>query len=162
MKKGKKALIVSLFEWIGFPWSNVRWWTNVSVLLLDFLYKTLKMVKKSMAKTIAKMMVKTMEKMTIEIDLMIPRSVSGEIIARFLDGPVGLCSSSILSDVSVARSLCPYSPSPYPPSCTLHPLSLLGISLLFTLHLLPLLLGLVVLLLQHQLGAGDFILMIIV
>ena len=34
-------------------------------------------------------------------------------------------------------------------------LSLLGVSLLFTLLLLPLLLGLVVLLLQHQLGAGD-------
>ena len=28
--------IVSVFEWIGFPWSKVRWWTNVAVLLLDF------------------------------------------------------------------------------------------------------------------------------
>ena len=64
----------------------------MSVLLLDFLYKTLKMVKKSMAKTIAKMMVKTMEKMTMEIDLMIARSVSGDINARFLGGPVGLCT----------------------------------------------------------------------
>ena len=78
-----------------------------------------------------------------------------------LDFWVGLWAF-VLSDVSVARSLCPSSPSPSPPSSMLHPFSLLGISLLFTLHLLPLLLRLVVLLLQHRLGAGDFILMIIV
>ena len=62
MKKGKKGLIASLFEWIDFPWSKVRWRTNVAVLLLDFLYKTLKMVKS---------MVKTIGKSTTEIDLMI-------------------------------------------------------------------------------------------
>ena len=67
LKKGKKGLIVSLFEWIGFPWSKVRWRTNVAVLLLDFLYKTLKMVKKSLVKMMAKMMGKT----TMDIDLMI-------------------------------------------------------------------------------------------
>ena len=39
-------------------------------------------------------------------------SMSGDINAGFLGGPVGLCSSSFLSDVSVPRSLYPYSPSP--------------------------------------------------
>ena len=39
MKKANKGLIASLFKWIGFPWSKVRWRTNVAVLLLDFLYK---------------------------------------------------------------------------------------------------------------------------
>ena len=48
---------------------QARWQTNMAVLLLDFLYKMLKMVKKSMVKT----MVKTMGKMTMEIDLMIAR-----------------------------------------------------------------------------------------
>ena len=62
MKKGNKGLIASLFEWIGFPWSKVRWRTNVAVLLLNFLYKMLIMV-----------MVKTMGKTTTEIDLMIAR-----------------------------------------------------------------------------------------
>ena len=28
MKKVNKGLIVSLFEWIGFQWSKVRWRTN--------------------------------------------------------------------------------------------------------------------------------------
>ena len=65
MKKANKGLIVSLLEWIGFPWSKVRWRTNVAVLLLKFLYKMLKMVKKSM--------VNTMAKMTMEIDLVIAR-----------------------------------------------------------------------------------------
>ena len=51
MKKANKGLIASLFEWISFPWSKVRWRTNVAVLLLDFLYKMLIMVKKSMGKT---------------------------------------------------------------------------------------------------------------
>ena len=64
-KKVNKGLIASLLEWIGFPWSEVRWWTNVAVLLLDFLYKMLIMAKKSM--------VKTMGKTTAEIDLMIAR-----------------------------------------------------------------------------------------
>ena len=54
MKKANKGLIPSLFEWKGFPWSKVRWQTNVAVLLLDFLYKMLKMLKKSMVKTMAK------------------------------------------------------------------------------------------------------------
>ena len=62
MKKGKKSLIASLFKWIGFSWSKVRWQTNMAVLLLDFLYETLKILKKSMVKTMAK---------TMEIDLMI-------------------------------------------------------------------------------------------
>ena len=53
MKKGKKGLIASLFQWIGFPSSKVRWWTNVAVLLLEFLYNMLKIVKKSMVKTMA-------------------------------------------------------------------------------------------------------------
>ena len=65
MKKANKGLIVSLFEWIGFSWSKVRWQTNVAVLLLDFLHKWLIMVKKSMVKTIGKT--------TMEIDLMIAR-----------------------------------------------------------------------------------------
>ena len=69
MKKANKGLIASLFEWIGFPWSKVRWQTNVAVLLLDFLYKVLIMVEKSMGKT----MVKAIGKMTTEIDLMIAR-----------------------------------------------------------------------------------------
>ena len=47
----------------------------MAVLLLDFLYKTLKMVKKLMMKTMAKMMVKTMGKTTMEIDLIIARFV---------------------------------------------------------------------------------------
>ena len=47
-------------------------------------------------------------------------SVSGDINAGFLGEPVGLCSSSFLSDVSVPRSLCPYSPSPSSPSSPLH------------------------------------------
>ena len=64
-------MIASLFEWIGFPWNKVRWWTNVAVLLLNFLYKMLIMAKKSMVKTMGKTMVKTMEKITIKIDLMI-------------------------------------------------------------------------------------------
>ena len=69
MKKGNRDLIASLFKWIGFPWSKVRWWTNVAVLLLEFLYNMLIVVKKSMVKT----MVKMMGKMTMEIDLMIAR-----------------------------------------------------------------------------------------
>ena len=69
MKKANKGLIASLFKWIGFPWSKVRWRPNMAVLLLDFLYKMLKMVKKSMVKTIVKMM----RKMTTKIDLMIAR-----------------------------------------------------------------------------------------
>ena len=73
MKKANEGLIVNLFKWIGFPWSKVRWRANVAVLLLNFLYKMLKMVKKSMVKTMAKMMVKMMGKTTMEIDLMIAR-----------------------------------------------------------------------------------------
>ena len=69
MKKANKGLITSLFEWIGFPWSKVRWQTNVAVLLLDFLYKMLIMVKKLMVKTMAK----TMGKTRTELDLMIAR-----------------------------------------------------------------------------------------
>ena len=65
MKKLNKGLIASLFEWIGFPFSKVRWQTNVAVLLLNFLYKILIMVKK--------LMVKMMAKTTTEIDLMIER-----------------------------------------------------------------------------------------
>ena len=65
MKKANKGLILSLFVRIGFPWSKVRQRTNVSMLLLDFLYKMLIVVKKSM--------VKTMRKTTTEIDLMIAR-----------------------------------------------------------------------------------------
>ena len=61
MKKVNKGLIASLFEWIGFPWSKVKWRRNVAVLLLDFLHKMLIMVKKLMVKT------------TTEIDLMIAR-----------------------------------------------------------------------------------------
>ena len=71
MKKANKGLIASLFEWIGFPWNRIRWQTNVAVLLLNFLYKMLIMVKKLMMKTMAKTMVKTMT----EIDLMIVRFV---------------------------------------------------------------------------------------
>ena len=41
------------------------------MLLLDFLYKMLIMVKKSMEKVMAKTMVKMMGKTTMEIDLMI-------------------------------------------------------------------------------------------
>ena len=41
--------------------------------------------------------------------------MSGDINAGFLVGPVGLCSSSFPSNVSVARSLCPHLPSPSPP-----------------------------------------------
>ena len=67
MKKVNKGLIASLFKWIGFPWSKVRWRTNVAVLLLDFLYKMLIMVKKLMVKMMGKMMVKT----TTEVDLII-------------------------------------------------------------------------------------------
>ena len=48
MKKANKGLIASLFKWIDFPFSKVRWQTNVAVLLLNFLYKMLIMVKKSM------------------------------------------------------------------------------------------------------------------
>ena len=62
--KANEGLIASLFEWIGFPFSKVRWQTNVAVLLLDFLYKMLIMVKKSMVKTMVKMMGKT----TMEIE----------------------------------------------------------------------------------------------
>ena len=65
MKNANKDLIASLFEWIGFPWSKVRWQTNMAVLLLDFLYKMLIMVKK--------LMVKTMGKTMTDIDLMIAR-----------------------------------------------------------------------------------------
>ena len=68
MKKANKGLIVSLFEWIGFPFSKVRWQTNVAVLLLNFLYKMLIMVKKSMVKTMAKTMVKTMMKIVLMIE----------------------------------------------------------------------------------------------
>ena len=64
MKKANKGLIAILFKWIGFPFSKVRWQTNVAVLLLHFLYKMLIMVKKSMVKMMAK---------TTEIDLMIER-----------------------------------------------------------------------------------------
>ena len=81
--------------------------------------------------------------------------MSGDINAGFLGGPVGLCSSSFLSDVSVARSLCPYTPSPSPPSSPLHSPQSVRCPLLFILLLLPLLLDLVVMLLQHQLEAGD-------
>ena len=73
MKKANKGLIVSLFEWIGYPLSKVRWQTNMAVLLLDYLYKVLIMVKKSMVKMMAKMIAKTMGKTTMEIDLMIER-----------------------------------------------------------------------------------------
>ena len=73
MKKANKGSIASLFEWIGFPWSKVRWRTNMAVLLLDFLYKMLKIVKKLMVKTMVKTMVKIMGKTTMEIDLMIAR-----------------------------------------------------------------------------------------
>ena len=64
-----KDLIASLFEWIGFPFGKVRRQTYMAVLLLDFLYKMLIMVKRSMVKTMAKMMGKT----TTEIELMIER-----------------------------------------------------------------------------------------
>ena len=73
MKKANKGLIASLFKWIGFPFSKVSWQTNMAVLLLDFLYKMLIMVKKSMVKNMVKTMVKTIGKMTIEIDLIIER-----------------------------------------------------------------------------------------
>ena len=63
VKKTNKGLIASLFEWIGFPWSKVRWRTNMAVLLFDFLYKMLIMVKKSMVK----MMAKTIGKTTTQI-----------------------------------------------------------------------------------------------
>ena len=46
--------------------------------------------------------------------------MSGDINAGFLGGPVGVCNSTFLSDVSVTRSLCPYSPSPSPPFSPLH------------------------------------------
>ena len=69
MKKANKDLIASLFKWIGFLFGKVRWQTYMAVLLLDFLYKMLIMVKKLMVKTMAKMMGKT----TTEIDLMIER-----------------------------------------------------------------------------------------
>ena len=65
MKKVNKGLIASLFKWIGFPCSKVRWRTNMAVLLLDFLCKMLIMMKKSMVKTMGKTMT--------EIDLMIAR-----------------------------------------------------------------------------------------
>ena len=59
--------------------------------------------------------------------------MSGDINAGFLREPVGLCSSSFLSDVSVPRSLCPYSPSPSPPSSPLHsPQSVRHLSLAYT------------------------------
>ena len=51
-----------------FPWSKVRWWTNVAVWLIDFLYKMFIMVK-----TMGKTMMKTMVKMMTEIDLIIAR-----------------------------------------------------------------------------------------
>ena len=53
MKKANKGLKASLYEWIGFPWSKIRWQTNVAVLLLVF-YKMLKMVRKSMVKTMGR------------------------------------------------------------------------------------------------------------
>ena len=73
MKKVNKGLIESLFEWIGFPWSKVRWWTNLAVLLLNILYKMLIMVKKLMVKMMGKTMMEMMGKTTMEIDLMIAR-----------------------------------------------------------------------------------------
>ena len=67
-EKANKGLTASFFEWIGFPFSKVRWQTNVAVLLLDFLYKMLIMVKKLMVKTMAKTMVKMMGEMMMEIE----------------------------------------------------------------------------------------------
>ena len=55
----------------------------------------------------------------------------------------------LFSDVSVARSLCPYSPSPSLPSSPFH--SSQSVRFLSSVYS-SLLLGLVVLLLQHQLG----------